>query len=56
MRGARLSERLGPLKRWLTGHWPGRIALGSLAEFGRMDLFDRAMAIAAQPSRPSSRF
>ncbi len=29
-------------------YWPGRVALGSLAGIGRIDLFDRAMAVAAQ--------
>ncbi len=33
--------------RWMS-YWPGRVALGSLAGFGRIDLFDRAMAVAAQ--------
>jgi membrane protein len=32
----------------MRSHWPGRIAIGSVAGFGRLDLFDRAMSLAAQ--------
>ena len=32
----------------MRSHWLGRIALGSVAGFGRLDLFDRAMSLAAQ--------
>ena len=41
-----VTEQRGP-SRWLS-NWPGRVALGSLAGFGRLDLFDRAMALAAR--------
>ena len=41
-------DRLRALSRQLTSHWPGRIALGSVAGFGRLELFDRAMSLAAQ--------
>ena len=48
MTSFRESDRLHELARSMREHWPGRIALGSLAGFGRLDLFDRAMALAAQ--------
>jgi len=45
---SRGSERLRELSRSMRSHWPGRIAIGSVAGFGRLDLFDRAMSLAAQ--------
>jgi membrane protein len=48
MASSRHSERLGDLSRSMRDHWLGRITLGSVAGFGRLDLFDRAMALAAQ--------
>ncbi len=48
MTSFRESDRLHELARSMREHWPGRIALGSLAGFARLDLFDRAMALAAQ--------
>ena len=48
MTSSPVSERLHELARSMRDHWLGRIALGSVAGFGRLDLFDRAMALAAQ--------
>ncbi len=48
MTSFRESERLHELAHSMREHWLGRIALGSVAGFGRLDLFDRAMALAAQ--------
>jgi len=48
MASSRGSERLRELSRSMRSHWPGRIVLGSVAGFGRLDLFDRAMSLAAQ--------
>lgn len=45
---SRVPERLRPLTRWMIARWPGRVVLGGLAGFGRLELFDRAMALAAQ--------
>ena len=33
---------------WLMAHWPGRVALRCVAGFQRIQIFDRAMTIAAQ--------
>jgi membrane protein len=45
---ARLPSRLQPLVRWLLAHWPGRIGLRTAAELARIQIFDRAMTVAAQ--------
>jgi membrane protein len=45
---ARVPARLLPLADWLASNWPGRIALRCLAGVARVELFDRAMTIAAQ--------
>ncbi|WP_157987739.1 YhjD/YihY/BrkB family envelope integrity protein [Jiangella endophytica] len=34
--------------RWVIGRWPGRIAAGGAAACVRIDVFDRAMTVAAQ--------
>jgi membrane protein len=41
------TEQQGPRHRLLT-RWPGRVALATVAGFQRLEIFDRAMAIAAQ--------
>ena len=48
MTSSPVSERLHELARSMRDHWLGRIALGSVAGFARLDLFDRAMSLAAQ--------
>jgi hypothetical protein len=45
---ARLPGRLQPPARWLLARWPGRIGLRAAAELARIEIFDRAMTIAAQ--------
>ncbi|HQR28755.1 MAG TPA: YhjD/YihY/BrkB family envelope integrity protein [Nocardioides sp.] len=37
----------GPVK-WLMSHWPGRVALRTTVALRRLQIFDRAMTIAAQ--------
>jgi uncharacterized BrkB/YihY/UPF0761 family membrane protein len=44
----RLPAWLQPLLGWLLSRWLGRIAINSLREFVRLDVFDRSMTIAAQ--------
>ena len=41
-------ERLQPMARWMTSHWAGRVVLATVAEFRRLEPFDRAMALGAQ--------
>ena len=43
-----VAERIRPLGRWLGLHWAGRVAFATLAEFRRIEPFDRAMALGAQ--------
>ena len=45
---SRVPERLQPLARWMVSHWAGRVVFGALAEFRRLETFDRAMALGAQ--------
>src|SRR4051794_24847496 len=52
---ARLDRALGLLPprtqrpaRWLIGTWPGRVGLGTAWNLQRIEIFDRAMAVAAQ--------
>lgn len=45
---SRVAERLQPLARWLGLHWAGRVVYTALAEFRRLETFDRAMALGAQ--------
>jgi membrane protein len=45
---ARLPRRLQPWVHWLLAHWPGRIGLRTAAELTRIEIFDRAMTVAAQ--------
>lgn len=48
MTSSQVPDRLRGRSHQLTSHWPGRIALGSIAGFGRLEIFDRSMSIAAQ--------
>jgi membrane protein len=45
---ARVPRWLRPVVRWTMSSWPGRILLRTAAAFVRMELFDRAMTLAAQ--------
>jgi membrane protein len=45
---ARLPVRLQPSVRWLLARWPGRIGLRTASELVRIQIFDRAMTVAAQ--------
>ena len=42
------AERLKPLERWLGLHWAGRIVFATVAQFRRLEVFDRSMALGAQ--------
>lgn len=44
----RVPPRLRGVARWVLGRWPGRILTRSTAGFIRIEIFDRAMTIAAQ--------
>jgi membrane protein len=44
----RLPPRLSDASHWLLARWPGRILVHTAAACMRVDLFDRAMTIAAQ--------
>jgi len=43
-----VAERLQPLVRWLGLHWAGRVVFATVAEFRRLEIFDRSMALGAQ--------
>ena len=45
---AHLPPRLQGAVEWMLSRWPGRIAIRGAATFIRIELFDRAMTIAAQ--------
>src|SRR3954454_25209488 len=45
---ARLPVRVKQTERWLLARWPGRIALSAASELVRIQIFDRAMTVAAQ--------
>jgi membrane protein len=45
---SRLPMRLRTAVEWAASRWPGRIFLGTAAGMARVELFDRAMTIAAQ--------
>lgn len=45
---SRLSGHLRSSRDRLTGTWPGRVVLRTIAGAGRLEVFDRAMAVAAQ--------
>jgi uncharacterized BrkB/YihY/UPF0761 family membrane protein len=44
----RLPPRIAALLAWMMEHWPGRVALRVAAGLRRIQVFDRAMTIAAQ--------
>jgi membrane protein len=44
----RLPSWMQPALGWLLSRWLGRVAINSLREFVRLDMFDRSMTIAAQ--------
>ena len=48
MRLSDAAERLKPLERWLGLRWAGRIVFATAAQFRRLEVFDRAMALGAQ--------
>jgi len=43
-----VANRLQPLVRWLGLHWAGRVVFATVAEFRRLEIFDRSMALGAQ--------
>jgi membrane protein len=45
---SRLPTWMQPVFGWLLSRWLGRVAINSLREFVRLDMFDRSMTIAAQ--------
>src|SRR3954468_18482375 len=45
---ARAGGRRPPSVRWLLARWPGRIGLRAASELVRIQIFDRAMTVAAQ--------
>ena len=45
---SRVPERLRPLVDWVTSRWAGRVVLATVADFRRLEAFDRAMALGAQ--------
>ncbi len=45
---AKLPERIRRQIPWLMSNWPGRVGLRIVAGFQRIQIFDRAMTIAAQ--------
>jgi membrane protein len=45
---SRLSATIRAPITWLMSRWPGRVVLGSAAGMARIEIFDRAMTIAAQ--------